>query len=326
MLNLWRHLAEQQRSRSSSSFRRMCTAEFLHYLRVREWQDLVEPAAQRRRGPGPRLGAERPVRTRPSPPADAVHQALLAGLLSHIGMRDGEQPRLPRRARHAVRDLPGLGAGEETAALGDGRRAGRDLAAVGPGGRAHRARVGRAARRAPRHPHLQRAALGEAPRPGDGVRTRHALRAAASSPAARSATATIDPALSRELFIRRALVEGDWRTHHAFFAANQQLRDEVAELEHRVRRRDLLVDDETLFDFYDQRIGPDVVSGRPFRQLVEARPAARSGPADADAGGAAARAEGRRRRAGLSRTKSPAAIRAFSGSATPSSPAPSRTA
>jgi ATP-dependent helicase HrpA len=74
----------------------------------------------------------------------------------------------------------------------------------------------------------------------------------------------VDPALSRELFIRRALVEGDWRTHHAFFAANQRLRDEVAELEHRVRRRDLLVDDETLFDFYDRRIGPDVVSGTHF--------------------------------------------------------------
>jgi ATP-dependent helicase HrpA len=74
----------------------------------------------------------------------------------------------------------------------------------------------------------------------------------------------VDPALSRELFIRRALVEGDWRTHHTFFAANQQLRDEVAELEHRVRRRDLLVDDETLFDFYDRRIGSDVVSGAHF--------------------------------------------------------------
>ncbi len=74
----------------------------------------------------------------------------------------------------------------------------------------------------------------------------------------------IDPSSSRELFIRRALVEGDWRTHHAFFAANQRLREEMDELEHRVRRRDLLVDDETLFDFYDKRIGPDVVSGNHF--------------------------------------------------------------
>ena len=61
----------------------------------------------------------------------------------------------------------------------------------------------------------------------------------------------IDPELSRELFIRHALVEGDWQTHHQFFHDNRALLDEVEELEHRARRRDILVDDETLFDFYD---------------------------------------------------------------------------
>jgi ATP-dependent helicase HrpA len=74
----------------------------------------------------------------------------------------------------------------------------------------------------------------------------------------------IDPALSRELFIRHALVEGDWHTDHAFFAANRALVEEVSALEDRVRRRDILVDDETLFDFYDARIPADVVSGRHF--------------------------------------------------------------
>jgi ATP-dependent helicase HrpA len=63
----------------------------------------------------------------------------------------------------------------------------------------------------------------------------------------------IDPELSRELFIRHALVEGDWRTHHKFFHDNRELLREVESLEDRVRRRDILVDDETLFDFYDQR-------------------------------------------------------------------------
>src|SRR5258705_8452413 len=74
----------------------------------------------------------------------------------------------------------------------------------------------------------------------------------------------IDPALSRELFIRHALVEGDWETHHAFFAENRRLLDEVEELENRARRRDILVDDETLFEFYDKRIAEEVVSGRHF--------------------------------------------------------------
>src|SRR5690606_22887738 len=74
----------------------------------------------------------------------------------------------------------------------------------------------------------------------------------------------IDPVLSRELFLRHALVEGDWRTRHEFFHANRRLLEEVAELEHRARRRDIVVDDETLYAFYDARIPPDVVSGRHF--------------------------------------------------------------
>ncbi|WP_252542113.1 ATP-dependent RNA helicase HrpA, partial [Streptomyces sp. RO-S4] len=74
----------------------------------------------------------------------------------------------------------------------------------------------------------------------------------------------IGPEVSRELFIRNALVEGDWRTHHKFYADNRKLLTEVEELEHRARRRDILVDDETLFDFYDQRIPDHVVSGAHF--------------------------------------------------------------
>jgi ATP-dependent helicase HrpA len=74
----------------------------------------------------------------------------------------------------------------------------------------------------------------------------------------------IDPETSRELFIRNALVEGDWRTHHDFFHANRKLLAEVADLEHRARRRDILVDDETLFDFYDRLIPEHVVSGAHF--------------------------------------------------------------
>src|SRR2546422_4897203 len=68
----------------------------------------------------------------------------------------------------------------------------------------------------------------------------------------------VDPEVSRELFIRHALVEGDWQTRHAFFRRNRELIGEVEELEHRARRRDILVDEDTLFAFYDQRIGPEV--------------------------------------------------------------------
>jgi len=74
----------------------------------------------------------------------------------------------------------------------------------------------------------------------------------------------VDPALSRELFIRHALVYGEWQTRQQFLARNRALLDEVVELEHRARRRDILVDEHTLFDFYDARVGADVVSGAHF--------------------------------------------------------------
>jgi ATP-dependent helicase HrpA len=69
---------------------------------------------------------------------------------------------------------------------------------------------------------------------------------------------------SRELFIRHALVYGEWDTRHRFLAENQRLLEEAEELEHRARRRDIVVDEDTLFDFYDARLGAEVVSGAHF--------------------------------------------------------------
>jgi ATP-dependent helicase HrpA len=84
--------------------------------------------------------------------------------------------------------------------------------------------------------------------------------------------ARINPAEAREIFIRSALVEGDWRTRHHFFAHNQQVRAEAEELEERTRRRDLLVDDQVIFDFYAARIPADVTSAAHFdRWWKEAR-------------------------------------------------------
>jgi ATP-dependent helicase HrpA len=76
--------------------------------------------------------------------------------------------------------------------------------------------------------------------------------------------AHIDASVARELFIRHALVEGDWQTRHDFFRDNAALRAELEELEERARRRDLLVGDDDVFAFYDSRIPGDVVSARHF--------------------------------------------------------------
>src|SRR5205814_8663793 len=74
----------------------------------------------------------------------------------------------------------------------------------------------------------------------------------------------IDPAAARDLFIRHALVEGDWQTHHRFFRHNRQLLDEAADLERRARRRGIVAGDAALFEFYDRRIPASVTSARHF--------------------------------------------------------------
>ena len=72
----------------------------------------------------------------------------------------------------------------------------------------------------------------------------------------------VDPQTAREIFIREALVEGQWDTHLTFLAANHKMIAKVEELEHKSRRQDVLVDDELIYAFYDQQIPADVCSGR----------------------------------------------------------------
>ncbi|HEY7044055.1 MAG TPA: ATP-dependent RNA helicase HrpA, partial [Nocardioidaceae bacterium] len=84
VLRLWRYVKEQQDELSSSAFRRMCRAEFLNYLRIREWQDLDGQLRQ--------VAKQLDLSLNKTPAAaEAIHQSLLAGLLSHIGMRDEEK-------------------------------------------------------------------------------------------------------------------------------------------------------------------------------------------------------------------------------------------
>ena len=234
------------------------------------------PAGPRVAGPRRQLrqAARRAGMTLNRDPAepDEIHRALLAGLLSHIGLKDAPRREYLGARGRAFAIFPGsaLAKGQprwvmaaelvETSRLWGARP--RD-----------RARVDRAARRAPRQAHVQRAALGRASA-GAVVATERVTLYGLPIVAGRTvAYGRIDPALSRELFIRRALVEGDWDTRHRFFAENRALLDEVEELEARARRRDILVDDDALCEFFDQRVPADVVSGRALRPLVAGRAA-----------------------------------------------------
>jgi len=255
-LNLWRYLGEQRKERSGSSFRRMCREEFLHYLRIREWQDLVGQLRSICSDLGIREQGDA------ADPAQ-VHAALTAGLLSHIGLRDGDTRTysgarntkfvlapgsvLTRRPPRwiVVADLV------ETARL-----YGRTAARIQPEAVEHVA--GHLVKRTYSEPHWD---------PKGGAVMAYEKVSLYGLPIVarrRIGYGQIDPEAARELFIQHALVDGEWETRHHFFRDNAKLRAELAALEERARRRDLLVDDEQVYAFYDARIPDDVVSARHF--------------------------------------------------------------
>jgi len=309
-LTLWDYLDERQRELSGSAFRRLCRREYLHFLRVREWQDLhgqlrqaardvgigtgrgsPEPGARPRTSadPAPKTpvrkttarktpaggtpghGAEPGARF-PADVADRVHISLLAGLLSHIGVRDAEQkPGGKRRgpaefagargARFAI--FPGSALARKppqwvvAAELIETSRLWASVAArIEPEWAEPLA--GHLVKRTYSEPHW------DARRGAAMALEKVTLYGLPIVTARKVNYARVDPAAARDLFITSALVEGDWQTHHKFFHRNQRLLEEARELEDKARRRGLVADDAALFDFYDQRIPKDVTSARHF--------------------------------------------------------------
>lgn len=257
-LNLWRYLGEQRKELSGNAFRRMCREEFLHYLRIREWQDLRGQLRSIARDLGIRESDD-PERADPA----RVHAALLAGLLSHIGLREGES-----------RDFQGARNVKFVLAPGSvltkrpprwivvadlvetSRLYGRIAARIQP--ETVERIAGDLVQRTYSEPHW------DAQRGAVMAYERVTLFGLPLVPRRRVGYATVEPVVARELFIRHALVEGDWQTRHHFFRDNARLREELEELEDKARRRDLLVGDDEVYAFYDARVPADAVSAKHF--------------------------------------------------------------
>ncbi|MEV0671474.1 ATP-dependent RNA helicase HrpA [Mycobacterium sp. NPDC050441] len=255
-LNLWNYLREQRNQLSGNAFRRMCREEFLHYLRIREWQDLTGQLRSIARDIGIREGDE------PAEPA-GIHAALTAGLLSHVGLREGES-RDYQGARNSKFVLaPGSVLTKKPPRwivvadlVETSRLFGRIAAKAEP--EAIERVAGHLVQRNYSEPHW------EAKRGAVVAFERVTLYGLPLVPRRKIGYTQIDPELCRELFIRHALVEGDWQTRHHFFRDNAQLRAELEEIEERARRRDLLVGDDDIYALYDARIPADIVSARHF--------------------------------------------------------------
>ncbi|MFF5793750.1 ATP-dependent RNA helicase HrpA [Paeniglutamicibacter sp. NPDC012692] len=260
LLNLWRYLQEQQKELSSSAFRRLCKNEYINYLRVREWQDLFAQLRQLAKPLGITLSPE-PVD--PAGHEDAIHISLLSGLLSHVGSWDERKREYvgARGTRFSV--FPGSALFKKSTEwvmaaelVETSRLWARTAARLDP--KWVEEVAGDLLKRSYSEPHWSRnsgAVMGY---------EKVTLFGLPIVPRRRIQYSRVDPELCRELFIRHALVEGDWKTHHKFFARNRRVLEDIEELETRMRRRDLRVSDEDLFEFYDKRLGPNVVSERHF--------------------------------------------------------------
>jgi ATP-dependent helicase HrpA len=254
LLNLWRYYEEQRQSLSENQLRKLCKREYLSWLRMREWRDVHRQLsiACRSQGlkPSLALAAE--------PDYAGIHRALLTGLLGNIAQQDERREYFAARNRK-LQLFPGstlyrkppkwLVAGEvvETQRVYARTAAAIEpdwLLTANPALLKHQYYEPRWEREQGRAVAWRRSTLF-----GLTVSDRVAVH-----------YAKIDPEASRALLIREGLVAGRWSRPPSFLKHNLRLQREVEDLESRARRRDLLVDEEVLFRFYDERLPAQVTN------------------------------------------------------------------
>jgi len=255
-VNLWNYIQDQQKTLTGNQFRRQCKSDYLNYLRIREWQDIYTQLRQVVRELGFSLNSE------PAPYRE-LHSALLSGLLSRVGQKEIEKGEFMGSRQTRFHLFPASSLFKKTpkwvmvAELVETSKLwGRIAAKIEP--EWIEPLAGHLVKYSYSEPHWEKKqgavfAFEKVTLYGLPIVTQRKVN-----------YSKIDSAICRELFIRHALVEGEWQTRHRFFSHNQNLRLEVEDLEHKSRRRDILVDDETLFAFYDQRLPDNIVSVRHF--------------------------------------------------------------
>ncbi|MEP6482106.1 MAG: ATP-dependent RNA helicase HrpA, partial [Rhodoglobus sp.] len=256
LLNLWNYLEEKQKELSGNAFRRLVKSEYLNYLRVREWQDVFRQLSLMAKPLGLVVGD-----AHANP--DGIHRSLLSGLLSQLGLKDAAKKDYvgARNTRFVIFPGSALAKKQPTAIMSaelveTSRLFARMNGAIDPAWAEPIA--GDLAKRTYSEPHWEK-------KQGSVVAwERVTLYGVPIIVKRRVQFSRIDPQYARELFIRHALVEGEWDSQQAFDRANRKLRAELAELEERTRRRDILFDDEAIFDFYNRRIPPQIASTRDF--------------------------------------------------------------
>ena len=250
-LNLWTHLKTQQQALSNSRFRKLCREEFLNYNRVREWQDLVGQLTQVLQEQGIEVNEN-------DAGFDQIHQSILAGLLSHIGFKESDNEFSgARNSKFHV--FPGSALAKKppkwvmvSELVETSRLFGRVAAKIEP--QWIEPLAGDLVKKSYSEAHFEK-------KRGQVVAFEQVSLFGVVIVAKRKVDySPIAPTESRELFIRQGLVEGQLASNISFYRHNLNLVSQVEDLEHKSRRRDILVDDNDLYLFYEEALPKHIVN------------------------------------------------------------------
>ena len=269
-IKLWNYLEEQRQALSQNQFRKLCEREFLSYLRVREWRDVhhqLKLACSELSWRENNLSAEGKGAN-----YESIHRAILAGSLSHIAMLDEKREYIGARNRK-LRIFPGSALFKKNPKwivaaeiVETSQVYARTVASIDPLWTLGINESLLKRRHSEPHWHAKSGRV-------VALET-VTLYGLVVSDKQRVNFGVIDPAQAREIFIRSALVCGDYfssgtrdaRTNAGFFVHNRQLIVDIEGMEEKARRRDILADEEELFRFYDERIPADIVTSAQFEQ------------------------------------------------------------
>jgi ATP-dependent helicase HrpA len=257
LLNLWNAFLNQQKTVTNNQLRKWCKQYFVHYLRMREWQDIVSQMKKSLVEIGYRLNSE-------EPSYETIHTVMATGLLSQVGFKDKNREYLgSRNTRFMI--FPGSGLSQSnppwllaSELVETSKLFARNVAKIDPKWLE------------PISQHLANKQYSEP----HWSKKRGAVHAYLNInlfglPIVSKRLVNysqIDPVVCRDIFIREALVNGQTVLNYAFLRKNQILIEEVETLEHKSRRRDLLIDEDDLCDFYNEKLASDVCNDAQFKK------------------------------------------------------------
>ncbi len=260
IVNMWEFCRVQSDRLSSNQFRKMCKQRFLSYMRVREWRDIRRQLQQTLKT----INAKENTK---EASYDSVHRALLSGLLGNIAIKEDRNEYHSTRNRKLML-FPGsglFGKGPKwimAAEISETTRLyARCVAGIDP------MWVESAGESLLKHSYSG-AGWGRK-RAQVGALRKSTLYGLVVIEKRRVNYGPINPVESRQIFIREGLVDGNYNTQASFYKHNLKLIDEVVSLEDKTRRKDILIEPEELFQFYDEIIPEGIYSGPQFEKWRE---------------------------------------------------------